>query len=406
MIYTHSRRLALISSMSFPLLSNTTAVHYHEYEIEDIRQSENAWLLFTRDNVIKMLRPYKDTRYSLATLRERQICLLEGLKWNRVFTSGIHMGLAPVCHWNPDKKIIGIGNILETIGIGNSLESPTLRDLDLQTEYVLVMCKLPKNNRLDCLLNDGNSISHQYYKQALTQFLLHIHMDPIFPIVSSDNTHNWGSIDQLKKKLLENLGTVVNPQVRNKEIVQGEHFKMLQAICKSLKETLLPLFAQPEYQKYFQQRVDKQQIKRCHGDLKARNIWIMPSSQDSSTEIWDGVRVLDAIDFNASFCNIDTLSDFAMLVADIHTRTKSQNLANQMMEEYLHLTKQHDKASRFVLNYYLVEKAFVGALVNIMYDELPEVGLAYLDVTRKYLEELRRHMIYMFSTASGTTQHG
>lgn len=45
---------------------------------------------------------------------------------------------------------------------------------------------------------------------------------------------------------------------------------------------------------------------------------------------------------------IDILSDFAMLVIDIHSRTKSCELADSMIENYLELTNQQDKASRLV----------------------------------------------------------
>ncbi len=178
-------------------------------------------------------------------------------------------------------------------------------------------------------------------------------------------------------------------------------------MCESLTEALLPILTDAKYrefQQYFIQRVRRQQVKRCHGDLKARNIWITssPSHQGSEhSEIWSGVRVLDAVDFNPEFCNIDTLSDFAMLVADIHARTDSSlvldnhvymdppNFVKSMIEDYLCQTKQEDIGSRFVLNYYLVEKAFVGALVSILYDGNLGLGRAFLEVTQKYLHELQ-----------------
>ena len=123
----------------------------------------------------------------------------------------------------------------------------------------------------------------------------------------------------------------------------------------------------------------------------------MPTSghQDSEhSEIWSGVRVLDAIDFNPDFCNIDTLSDFAMLVADIHARTSSSELAYHIIEDYLRLTKQQDKGSRFALNYYLVEKAFVGALVSILYDKNWWLGQNYLVACDRYLTELQTKLLH------------
>ncbi len=141
---------------------------------------------------------------------------------------------------------------------------------------------------------------------------------------------------------------------------------------------------------YFEQRVSERHIKRCHGDLKARNIWILPSEYAEEKHLQEGVNILDAIDFNPDYCNIDTLSDIAMLAVDLQVRTLSLQLANYMIEEYLKETEQTDKVSRFVLQYYLVEKAFVGAIVSILYDDLPELGESYLQAALRNLADMRK----------------
>src|SRR5205085_1000072 len=109
-------------------------------------------------------------------------------------------------------------------------------------------------------------------------------------------------------------------------------------------------------------------------------------------EPWKHVYLLDAVDFNEMYSNIDIVSDVAMLVIDIQTRTKSLELANLMIEEYLELTRQQDKLSRLVLSYYLVEKAIIGAAVSILYDRLPDIGLAFLEVAQMRLEDLKRQV--------------
>ena len=234
------------------------------------------------------------------------------------------------------------------------------------------------------------------------QFLVHIHTDRAFPSVTSDENNYWGSIEQLTNKLINNLVSVEEPDITDKAISESVYYRSLRSTCESLRNILLPVLANGEYQQYFAQRVKKHQIKRCHGDLKTRNIWIMPTSdhQDSRhSEIWESVRVLDAVDFNPDFCNIDTLSDFAMLVSDIHARTNSSELTDSMIEEYLRLTKQENKGSKFVLNYYLIEKAFVGALVSILYDNLPKLGQRYLDVCNWYLMNLQKSLPLALPTA-------
>jgi len=373
-------RLALISIDDLPQYDTTETPTY--YGIHDIRRSENALLLFNNQYVFKILQPYEDLRYSLKTLSSRQASLIEGLCWNRVFTQEIHLGLARYCSWEQDKTAIGIGNILV---------NPTKDDLDPKAEYVLVMRKLPKRYRLDCLLKNNNEDSPQQYESVLTHFLSQIHTSESFPVVSSSKD-SWGSITQLRNKLIHNLETVEQPVVTDKSILQTDQYRSLLSTCKALRKTLLPIFWHPQYQNYFKERVERQQIKRCHGDLKARNIWIMPASSPYS-EFSGGVNVLDAVDFNPDYCNIDTLSDFAMLIADIYARTNSQCIVNRMTTDYLNRTHQEDEVSRFVLHYYLIEKAFVGAYVSILYDGSRKLGWNYLNKTKRYLEELRLLMI-------------
>jgi aminoglycoside phosphotransferase family enzyme len=391
----HANRLALLNTIPLPPqnLKYTTNEPQRTYHIHDLKCSENAWLVFNTHEVVKILRPYDDCRYLLKERRNRHKCLLEGLEWNRKFTEDIHLGLARYCDLNLSNQTITLGKILA---------NPKLNDLDPDVEYVLVMNKLPKQYRLDMLLkNEHQDILREKHKNTLIQFMGHIHASSGFSPAKSDDNKLWGSIDQLQEKLKLNLKSVEEPDISNKAILQSPEYQSLLSTCKLLKKRLLPIFTNNEFQNYFTQRVEKQQIKRCHGDLKSRNIWIMHASGNSNSKAWKAVRALDAIDFNADFCNIDTLSDFAMLVADIYAREnlyarrnsdalrKSSDFVYSMIEDYLDLTKQQDKASRFVLNYYLIEKAFVGALVSILYDNLSALGWEYLEVTIKYLRELQ-----------------
>lgn len=77
-----------------------------------------------------------------------------------------------------------------------------------------------------------------------------------------------------------------------------------------------------------------------------------------------------------------------MLVIDVQTRTKSPDLADEMVKYYLELTGQNNQTARSVLGYYLVEKAVVGAAISIVYDNLPELGLSLLEIAKTRLQFL------------------
>jgi aminoglycoside phosphotransferase family enzyme len=381
----------------------------HYYKIEYIRKSENAWLLFVCHKatgehiVLKILCKYKDTRYSLEAVIERQKCQLEALQWNRVFTPEVYVGLARICDFDLNQVIIVIDDVIE-----DSNET-----LDQCSEYALVMRQLPMEWRLDLLLNRENIFSLSHYIKLLTKSLMQIHQK-INPL-SLEEARKWGEFLQLKRKLEHNFA-LADPLLKAIENGQNSSYKLVENTVHSLKDTFFKVLPQGQnhrsyyrlkenfiwlknnllqaiiegpFQEYFEQRVQGQYIKRCHGDLKAPNIWIAPYESSSDTEPEKFVRILDAIDFNPSYCNIDILSDFAMLVIDIQVRTKSSLFADLMVEEYLEITGQDDKIARLVLSYYLVEKAYVGAAISFVYDNAPKLGWAFLKVAETRMNDLK-----------------
>lgn len=359
------------------------------YKIESRKVSEPACILFARhietkkSVVLKLLFEYQDSRYSLSTVGERQKCQLEALQWNRIFTPKVHIGLAHICSLDRDQSVIEIDEIIER---------PSLELLAPNTEYSLLMHQLPTSRRLDCiLLAEKTQASLQRYIQLLTTYVANIHTNLAELSISKIEALKWGSLMHLHTKLLHNLEFLDRIMVSSKNEDYSSYYWV--------KDSLLQVFEKFKFQDYFEQRIKKQCIKRCHADLKAPNIWIAPlPSPDAQHKHWYDsepgkyIYLLDAIDFNPMYSYIDILSDFAMLVIDIHTRTKSRELADKMMEEYLHLTNQEDEGSRLVLAYYLVEKAIIGAAVSILYDGLPDVGLDFLKVASMRMIDLEHQV--------------
>lgn len=382
------------------------------YKIEYIRKSENAWLLFVRhmstekNFVLKILCKYKDTRYGLETVVDRQQCQLEALQWNRVFTPEVYVGLARICDINLNREIIVIDDI-----IANLTET-----LDQCSEYTLVMRQLPMEWRLDLLLNKESIFSLRCYVHLLTKRLMQIHLK-INPLPIED-ARKWGAFQQLRKKLEHNLA-LADPLLKPLENDQNSSCQLMENSVNCLKDTFFKVFPRGQnhlyyyrlkenfswlknnllqaliedpFEKYFEQRVLEQRIKRCHGDLKAPNIWIAPYESSQDIELEKFVCILDAIDFNPSYCNIDILSDLAMLVIDLQVRTKTSLLADLMIEEYLEITGQNDKIARLILSYYLVEKAYVGAAISFVYDKVPKLGWAFLKVAEMRMNDLKRQL--------------
>jgi predicted kinase len=98
-------------------------------------------------------------------------------------------------------------------------------------------------------------------------------------------------------------------------------------------------------------------IRRCHGDLHLRNIYL--------TE--NGPRLFDCIEFNDQLATVDVLYDLAFLLMDLWHRHLRDN-ANLAMNRYLDLTG--DAEAIAVLPFFMALRAAVRAHVTASQIEL------------------------------------
>jgi aminoglycoside phosphotransferase family enzyme len=368
---------------------------YTGYHVEEIKPSASAIIIFThhpqtRDAIVlKILREILDERYDLSTVEKRQQCQVEALIWNPKFTSGIYLGLAPINETLEDlqRKM----DTAKEIGVGSVLDNPEeSAHLLKDKEYALLMRWLPEHRRLDTLLEANKGYKRDEpipsYLLMLLKRICAIHKDHTsFPAMVTDESgvNKWGSVEQLRKKLEENLAWLeksLGPQ-----LIPGSD---LSHTCTWMKEVLQESLNTQKYQAFFESRLQGHHIKRCHGDLKADNIWIEPDDLEGDEQPETSVRMLDCIDFKSSFCVIDTLSDIALLVADIQARAGNVHLADAVVDEYLRLTGEDEEAARYLLAYYLVEKAAIGMVNSYIDDNKEELGRSYKDVVDQRLSEL------------------
>ena len=354
------------------------------FRIEYFQKSVSAWILFVCNGedtrVLKILCNYKDERYELDTVQKRQACQFEAFQCNSVFSPTVYYGVARLVYFDAEQQTIGIEKEI----------TDTFCSYSSNTEYALVMRQLPLKHRLDYLLHS------QYYTindlkeltRYLTNHIVQVHTG--LPKLSLEEGRRWGSFHQLHIKLQHNLA-LANPiyenTVESMKAVQDSLYNARRRFT-ALHNTLLQLFTPDVYGAYTDNRVQNEAIKRCHADLKAPNIWVEEDEmRTKNVRLFTEVSLLDAIDFNKMYSIIDTLSDFATLVVDIQARTQrsyTEKLAQQMVDDYLIATGQNNEECLALIHYYLIEKAYVGAALSIVYDKVPELGLRFLDVAEAW----------------------
>jgi aminoglycoside phosphotransferase family enzyme len=376
-------------SQMVPETPHDRATKIHSYIINEKHQSVCACIFFAQrvdtneDVVIKILRPSSDVRYKkLETISKRQQCQIEAIHWNKRFTHNVYIGLGRVYSSSFDELHNG-----EVIRLGEvSGESKLLRDgLDPNSDYALLMYQLPSDRRLDILLKVENEDARLLFGNCVVDRVIELHNSLPTSTEFNEDGDLWGSVKQLEKKLAHNLELLDSAFPTSKNSAEGYD------AWQKNKDILRRLLTEGRLPGYFRQRVQERCIKRCHGDLKAPNIWIMPGDQLYDDRTTGDVLILDAIDFNPLYCNIDGLSDIALLITDVHARTNSRSLADQMTKYYLQKTTQDNEVCNAILRYYLVEKAIFSAAI-IYFDENPDLDLAssFWEIADMRMEDVKR----------------
>jgi aminoglycoside phosphotransferase family enzyme len=363
--------------------------HFRYIIEESPLSSESAWIYFVRHEatdgqfVVKILRRYEDERYSQRTLKQRRDHQIEALRWNPIFTSGIYIGLAPVLQRT--SRHIALGEIASQVEEVPDVSAP-------RKSYALLMKRLPHERRLDMLLKQqvylddkgaGEDMAAIAAMDSGTEALLpvmellarriaamHMELPPL------DDGARWGGFARVQEKLRHNIVLFEHKDVQH---------HLASSLYEELRDILYRLVAIVEgdmYRSYFEERVSREKIKRCHGDLKCANIWVMPYENVALEEQLQCVKVLDAVDFKGMYCNIDPLSDIAMLAVNIFAVTQNHRLLDALIKSYLALAEGQDEVVRAVLTYYLFEKAVVCASVCMMSGGTPEEGKLFLKLAK------------------------
>ncbi len=332
----------------------------------------------SEDEVVNDKLVKRDEDYLLEGLAfNRKFAQFEGPGFNWGFAKNVYLGIAPVT-LSEDTKKIRRGQL-----IGN----PEKSRLVPEVQYVLIMRRLNEHWRLDHQLRQsrvGKGVSIDFLANEVAQMHKQLEKSP----------DEFGTPTRILLKL--NLNVELFLEASGKLSNDQSNVKKYGLITKCISQ------ACEAYTELFRRRHQGGQIKRCHGDLKATNLWVRPAKK-----LFFGLKkypqqllALDCIDFNPEFCHIDTLSDVAMLAIDIEmhlmdrsimagNRNYGQGFANYFLDSYLREYGKDEDAWP-LLQYYMTEKAMVCAYVSILYDGLPALGEKYLDIAYTHAQQLEK----------------
>jgi aminoglycoside phosphotransferase family enzyme len=364
---------------------------WHEELVYDIQRqiTSPATLLFfthsestNKDICLKLWKRRKHGKYSTEDETRDIDHLIEGWQFNQRFAPTIYLGIAPVREVSEDGKSMRRGRLILM---------PTKRKLKQGVEYTLVMRQLPDKLRLDYLLFEG-AFGTKAQIEFLAREVARMHGR------LKKSPEDMGTFESIFAKSV--LNTAVFYDALD-QLAQNENVNI--DMYRPLGGSLVLASNSPKAKECFEQRYNSGHVRRCHGDLKATNLWIDPEKPI----LWGLMKspqrllALDCVDFRPDFCHIDTLSDVALLAVDLELRLTNlldedagsqldMTSAKYFLSCYLDEVRQNNQDSWMLLAYYMLEKAMVCAYVSILFDKLPELGKKYLDIALIHAEHLEK----------------
>ena len=271
-------------------------------------QTHISNVFLTGEVVYKIKKPVKFTFLDYSTLEKRKsFCELE-LELNKRLCSDLYLEVVPISFENSEI----------TFSDSNPIE------------YAVKMRQLPADKKMDILLENNEVTEENIISIAETLSEFHNSAETI--------TNDFSSPEQIK--------SAINDLTNFRDAIENELSlgSVVDSVLKKCDEFI------DKNSELFEKRISDGKIKRCHGDVYSKNIFI-----DDKTYIFD------AIEFNEDFARIDVASEIAFLAMDLDFHNKNE-FSKKFISKYIELS--NDLEISKILNLYKCYRANVRAKVS------------------------------------------
>lgn len=258
---------------------------------------------------------------------------------------------------------------LEVLPISDRDNQFVLNNSEQIVEYVLKMRQFPQENLFSNLLERGLD-SDRFVE--LGKIVAQFHQNA----ETNDYISGFGTVSKIRTAFDENY----QQSQKYIDIVQtSQQYEATKAYTDAFFDR----------QELFQERIERQKIKQCHGDLHLKNICL-----------WrDRIQLFDRIEFNESFRFVDTMYDVAFTVMDLEAKDKPE-FANAFLNSYLE--HSGDWQGLLVLPLYLCRQAYVRAKVNSLMLDDPQVDDSDKQAAQKTASDYYRQAYEYTENRSGS----
>jgi uncharacterized protein len=284
-------------------------------------QTHVSYVLLTGDYAYKLKKPVNFGFLDFSTLEKRQHFCQEELRLNQRGAAELYLEVLPV-------SLVG-----EKYTLGGSGEP---------VEYVLKMIQFPQDGLFSTLFAEGKLGESQLEELGREVAQYHAKTE------TNDYIRSFGEVPQVRAAFDENYE-------QTEKYIGGPQTQLQFDETKAYTEKF---FA--EQVELFQQRIQDNCIRECHGDLHLRNICLW---QD---KIW----LFDCIEFNEPFRFVDVMFDVAYAVMDLSAQQRP-DLSNAYLNTYVEQTGDWEGLQ--ILPIYLIRQSYVRAKVTSFLLDDPSV---------------------------------
>jgi|TARA_B100001964_G_C14259436_1_gene614463 hypothetical protein len=287
----------------------------YDEEITAIKmiQTHISWVFLTGKYAYKVKKPVDFKFLDFTTLNKREHYCKEEIRVNKPLCGDMYVGVVPITKGR-EIKVCGNGEVIE---------------------YAVKMRELPQKFIMEKYLKKGevNEIEIEKIADKLADFHLNAN--------TGKGVNKYGSISQITRNWDQNFEQT--KEMRG-DIVASYKYDFIE---KNVMSFIL------RNNDLFEERVKKDCIRECHGDVHSKNIFLLKES--------DEIYIFDAIEFNQEFSCSDVIAEIAFLAMDLDFH-KKPNLANHLIKCYIAHTK--DLELYKLLSFYKCYRAFVRAKVH------------------------------------------
>lgn len=300
-------------------------------------QTQMSFIFLTGDYVYKVKKPVDLGYLDYTTLEKRRYFCQQEVVLNKRLCPEVYLDVVPITEDNGEYAVGGKGEVVE---------------------YAVKMRQLPDDRMMDNLIRN-NQLSPQMVARVARKLAEFHH-----GAETNAEIARYGGLTILMTNTEENFDQT---QKYISTSISREKYDAIRTYTRGFIKRNAPLF---------RQRMKKDRIRDCHGDLHAAHVCFS-----------DGIQIFDCIEFNDRFRYCDVASEIAFLAMDLDYLRRPE-LADHFVEAYVEASG--DGEVRELLDFYKCYRAYVrGKVESFKLDDAhlsAEEKDRALGIARRYFE--------------------